>query len=315
MDAIVDTDEEADPQLAYLTGLFHDVGEILLRQYFPEEFVRIGELSMATGRGHREVEALILGIPHHELVATMLSILKLPEAITGPIREFLQLDGRDTPVKLSRMARCLTLANQYAHGLQLASTPSATVAPVTKVDCRRALGNADVAPLDNVRTRCDVLSTTFLLARMTPSEEASLSRPWFPQRQTQIWYARHSALAEFDPLCAALDLLGHVTVHDHPPRDAEEFGDKDCVVMAVPRIGLDPFSLIRVEAFLRSVGRARPPILCHVQRDVDRTKQDGSMMKIVSGGMPLHELAGFVTAAFLEGAPDRAPAACASGET
>jgi HD-like signal output (HDOD) protein len=234
--------------VAHLVGLCHDLGEIVLRQYFAAEHQAATAAAQSTGKPLRQVLAKMLGMAHHDFVGVVLARLGLPEPIVKPIREFFR-DGDVPNPNLSPLARALKLADNYAHGAMLAGSPDALVAPVTKAEVA-ALGGATPAPegLDVVQLRGEVLLTTGLLSRLSSADESRLHRPIVEPTGLRIWYARHRAFAGFDPLAAALSLLGEAEIHDALPERADELAGFHVLVAAVPRPGAAPFGLAELEA-------------------------------------------------------------------
>jgi CheY-like chemotaxis protein/HD-like signal output (HDOD) protein len=127
---------------AYLVGLCHDLGEIVLRQCLSAEYASAVELAGTTGRPLQQTLSAIFGVPCRQLTELVLSRLGLPPAICGPILEHAEAssgggrrDARSTPA-----AQALRLADHYAHGLLLASSPQAVVGPATQGELRAGLG-------------------------------------------------------------------------------------------------------------------------------------------------------------------------------
>ncbi len=67
---------------AFVTGLIHDVGKILMDAVFHEEFVRILELAAAEGIPMYEAETRILGVDHARIGAWLAEVWNLPEHIS-----------------------------------------------------------------------------------------------------------------------------------------------------------------------------------------------------------------------------------------
>src|SRR5205807_9476842 len=105
---------------AHLTGLCHELGEIVLRQHFTDEQTAVADLVARTGNPLWQAQAAVFGMPYHELVIVLLSKLGLPPAITVPVEEFFARAVRkDAGGAGNPVARALRIANVYAHGLML----------------------------------------------------------------------------------------------------------------------------------------------------------------------------------------------------
>jgi hypothetical protein len=245
--------------VAHLVGLCHDLGEIVLRQYFPQERNAAVADAASTDQPLRQTLAKLLGMSHHDFVGVVLARLGLPEPIVKPIREF-HRDAEVSAPNLSPLARALKLADNYAHGAMLAASGDALVSPVTKAEVATHGGSAPVPDgLDVQLLRGEVLLTASLLSRLSAADERQLRAPVVEPTGLRIWYARHRSLAGFDPLAAALSLLGEAEIHDRLPETADEAAGFQLLVAAVPRTGAAPFGPDQ----LRAAGNlAKLPVVC-----------------------------------------------------
>jgi hypothetical protein len=86
-----------------------------------------------------------------------------------------------------------------------------------------------------------------------------LHKPLVDSAGLRIWYARHRSFAGFDPLAAALSLMGETEIHESLPERADEVVGFQLLVAAAPRPGVSPFG----EAELEAAGRLGSlPVLC-----------------------------------------------------
>ncbi|MBU1701852.1 MAG: HDOD domain-containing protein [Candidatus Eisenbacteria bacterium] len=76
---------EADPETAFLTGLMHDLGCIVLDQYFPEEFGAVLDLLDEKEISLIEAECQIVGIDHAEIGRLICRKWNFPEAMADAI--------------------------------------------------------------------------------------------------------------------------------------------------------------------------------------------------------------------------------------
>jgi HD-like signal output (HDOD) protein len=245
--------------IAHLVGLCHDLGEIVLRQYFPQERNAAVAEAASADRPLRQTLAKLLGMSHHDFVGVVLARLGLPDPIVKPIREF-HRDADASAPNLSPLARALKLADNYAHGAMLAASADAMLSPVSKADLA-AHGGSDPVPegLDVLQLRGEVLLTASLLSRLSAADEKQLRAPVVEPTGLRIWYARHRSLAGFDPLAAALSLLGETEVHDGLPERADQTADFQLLVAAAPRPGAPPFGLDQLKA---AGSLAKLPVVC-----------------------------------------------------
>jgi len=115
---IAQISERVPPQEAYLAGLLHDLGTILIDQYLHKPFCRILD-RLDPETPICQVEQEVMGFDHAELGQFVALKWHLPEHLTTSIRyhhEPLQYDGphRD-------MVHMVALANFFCHAKELTS--------------------------------------------------------------------------------------------------------------------------------------------------------------------------------------------------
>jgi HD-like signal output (HDOD) protein/FixJ family two-component response regulator len=215
------------PNVAYLVGLCHDLGEIVFRTTFAAEYQQILDYQNKSGRDRESVERDVLGIAHYELVNVILSKIGLPDSIRGPI------DAMRSPIQKENnpVAKLLSLANLYANGLMLCDSSLCEVGPVTKIDCQAATRQDDPAGPDSAVFRNEIKALTAVLGRLSPSQERDLTSPLVPSSKTRVWLMRDRAFSGFDPVAALLSTLARVTISDKFPQ-ASEAADIDRVIIS-----------------------------------------------------------------------------------
>lgn len=72
---------------AFVTGLLHDVGELLIAINCPKEHEDILALGAVTGQSQIECERRVLGLDHAELSAMAIERWKLPESVQEAVRK------------------------------------------------------------------------------------------------------------------------------------------------------------------------------------------------------------------------------------
>jgi HD-like signal output (HDOD) protein len=117
------------PEGAFVAGLLHDAGRLLIALALPQEYERIiemftSEMSTAGGRSMPECEMEILGFTHAELSAEALKYWKLPEEIQIAVR-----DHHSSPAESNGgipLSHVVDAADQYADatGLSILVNPS-----------------------------------------------------------------------------------------------------------------------------------------------------------------------------------------------
>jgi len=249
MDSLVpDSGAGGGAGIAHLVGLCHDLGEIVLRQYFTQEYRAAAAEAELEKRSLHQSLTKVLGMPHHDFIGVVLAQMGLPDPIVKPIREFFRDADVPNP-NLSPLARALKLAENYAHGAMLAGTVDALVGPVTKAEVAAQRGFAPAPDgLDVIQLRGEVLLTTGLLSRLSTEDEKQLHKPIVDSTGLRIWYARHRSFAGFDPLAAALSLMGETEIHENLPERSDEIAGFQVLVAAAPRPGVAPFGVAELEA-------------------------------------------------------------------
>ncbi|MGH9374040.1 MAG: HDOD domain-containing protein, partial [Vicinamibacterales bacterium] len=288
--------ESFEPGVPYLVGLCHDLGEVVLRQCLAEEYDQLAQAGVdGAGLATHQVESAAFGVPYPELIDRIFTKLALPAAIAVPVKEHTEHGrggGKGRPSSL--LTKALLVADQYAHGLQLASSPRAAVAPVTIAEYRAAVPGARLPNLDGQGLRCEVLCSTAMMARLSPAQEKELARMIVPPATgTRVWYARHASLSPFDPLEAALRMLAaEVTLHDRLPT-AGEASAYDALVIAAPKPGQSPFGLAEADR-LTSAAPGKPLLYLSA---MTTTQSTGSALRVGVYPIPLSDLGAFLASA------------------
>jgi putative nucleotidyltransferase with HDIG domain len=74
------------PEEAYLAGLLHDVGKLILDQYFENEYQQILAYETEHGCARAEAEMAVLGTDHGYVGAELLELWGLPPNVSEPVR-------------------------------------------------------------------------------------------------------------------------------------------------------------------------------------------------------------------------------------
>lgn len=217
--------------VAYLVGLCHDLGDILIHTHFGEELRYIYDVQKQTGRIREEIEREVLGTTQGELIQNVLQEIGLPSAIRVPIGLFHGV-GSTGADRNNPLSRTLRLADYYANGILLASSVAAPLMSFMKAECLAATGQENPAPPNNGEMRSQIFCLTGLLARLTADDEANLMKPLYERRNVQIWVARDPALSGFDPVATALEFLAAPTLHDRLPEPGVLNGCQALIVNA-----------------------------------------------------------------------------------
>lgn len=105
------------PEGAFVAGLLHDIGKLVVAISFPAEFMAVQALRLETGRTELECETETMGMTHSEISGLVLANWKLPEPIERAARHHHTPDEADHgQMHLSHIVRVADeVANQLGH--------------------------------------------------------------------------------------------------------------------------------------------------------------------------------------------------------
>lgn len=110
------------PEGAFVAGLLHDSGRLLIALALPQEYGRILDRYTSGGLTMLEAEYEVLGFTHAELSAEALAFWKLPEEIQTAVR-----DHHSSPAQSSNgmipLSHVIDAANQYTNSTGLSILP------------------------------------------------------------------------------------------------------------------------------------------------------------------------------------------------
>jgi len=104
------------PEGAFVAGLLHDIGRLLIAMGLPREYAEIATLHQQSSKSWFECEQEVLGFHHAGLSADAMHEWKLPD----PIRDAIQWHHEPPAMvkgKLASLARVLHAADVYVDGL------------------------------------------------------------------------------------------------------------------------------------------------------------------------------------------------------
>ena len=117
---------------AFLAGILHDFGILLLDEFFPTIFSKVLEETANNSRQFIISEKALLGVTHNEIIAELFAKWKLPESVTDGIIHQYQFheykDNLDTPSK--KISLCVGLADILAKTVSLGRECDQYVVPV-----------------------------------------------------------------------------------------------------------------------------------------------------------------------------------------
>lgn len=250
----------ADPSvrsIAYLVGLCHDLGELVLQQCFAEE---LAQLMAASAEPASQIERQVLGLSRAELAKAVLEKLGLPMEIAAPIQAFW---SAGTPAHGAALLQALRIANTYAHGLGLTSDAEALLAPVTKAELKNATGTPQSPSVAPQLLRNEVVLTTHLLARPSARQAEAIQKPVLPELPHCLYYVRHPVFSEFDPVLAGLGwLVRQVDGYDELPSRPEQMQGYDALVVVTPKPTLPPVAIDQIRGVQRLLAAQPLSVVC-----------------------------------------------------
>lgn len=114
----------------FLTGLLHDVGQLVIYNQLPKEASRILAQTDAQERKLCDVEREVLGFDHTEVGAELLKLWELPRSLWEPVRHHHMPSGSET---YPRQSALLHIANAIANTVEpilKSSTAPASTPPL-----------------------------------------------------------------------------------------------------------------------------------------------------------------------------------------
>jgi HD-like signal output (HDOD) protein/DNA-binding response OmpR family regulator len=239
--------------VAYLIGLCHDLGEIMFRTQFEQEYKSVLEEQQRTGSSLEDVELRLLGMTRMDILKVILKCMGLPETIRHPI-DRLQKSGA---IKISAadplVLRALAMAENYANGLLLVSSASSEVSPITVQDWNTFSGQTPLPVPDGEEVRSTVYCLTAILSRMSSAAQASLQQSPFKKSPARILLVRDPVFSAADPFALVLGGLAEVVeVRNELPRAQELAGFSSLAIES--RRGTQPgWSKQEINALRQSV--------------------------------------------------------------
>lgn len=105
------------PSEAYLDGLLHDVGKLLLSQFLPADYARVRMHLDVHGGLDAVAERLLLGMDHGEIGARLLEVWGLDEDIVATVRFHHRVE--ECEEESAHRAALIEFADRVCHAYQL----------------------------------------------------------------------------------------------------------------------------------------------------------------------------------------------------
>jgi len=123
-----------NPETAFIAGLLHDLGILVLATRFPAEYADVASWRAAHDSGTVEAERAVCGHDHAMIGSALCAYWKFPDNIQRAVADHHQGDAL-APLSLPLTVH---LANTLAHALDLAEQPDDQVPPLSQHAWRAA---------------------------------------------------------------------------------------------------------------------------------------------------------------------------------
>ncbi len=113
---LADTFETVDKESAYVCGLLHDIGKLVLHARAPHLFNKIAEQVATTGREFCQIEADLLDFDHSDIASLMLASWNIPSQLVKAVH-FHHRFTTPNPSPANRLAYAVSLSNDISKRL------------------------------------------------------------------------------------------------------------------------------------------------------------------------------------------------------
>lgn len=119
------------PDEAFLLGLMHDLGILLLDEYFNSIFLLILKVSTDEGLKFVHRERQITSITHNDLVIQLFKKWNFPEALISSIKDFNNIDTLSAEdLKTKPLSSIVKIAEIITHSLKIGGEADACISPI-----------------------------------------------------------------------------------------------------------------------------------------------------------------------------------------
>ena len=119
---------------AFLAGLLHDFGVILLDEFYPEIFLELLDRTTDAGSLFIEASRHHLGIHHNDLVAELFKKWKMPEQVTAGVLGQYEVNSYDKILDTTdkRLALCVALGNLVSKTVSIGNECDQFIQPLDR---------------------------------------------------------------------------------------------------------------------------------------------------------------------------------------
>ena len=247
---------------AFLCGLLHDFGLIILDEFAPTIFSRLVTLTTDSGAHFIDKELEIIGITHQDFVRTLFEKWNIPSHITAAVTEYARVEkmpacpaGNDW-----RLPVCVAHANQFSKALMLGAGCDQFVVPLPawsweRIGCKQGLDLPDQTAIrEKLKLYLELMGISFKVGNGVEAAPVSHDK-------ITIAFLRFET-DFYGPSIEYLRSMGMTVENVIWEEDREKFDNKYDLMLVEwgggPR-AVDVESLSRVYARDRSGGRTSPP--------------------------------------------------------
>ena len=222
------------PDEAFLAGIMHDFGIILLDEFYPRIFGRILQISTDFGKRFYEAEEEILSITHNDVVGHLFNQWKIPECIAYAVVHHYTImqSAEESPSDNEMMAVIVCMANILAKTFRLGTSCDQFVVPIDNryFSILHATLGLSENLFQQIVNQLDAYNELFKI------EEETIEKRHQPQMTAMegftIGIADFSA-AVFNPIEQYLKLCGHTIVSIVVPADSYNAYQCRCDIVLV----------------------------------------------------------------------------------
>ncbi|HEX2958739.1 MAG TPA: HDOD domain-containing protein [Chitinispirillaceae bacterium] len=124
---------DVNVETAFLAGLLHDLGIILLDEYLSPVFERALEMTASAGGHFIDVQTELFNVNHNDLIASLFPLWKLPADITDAITLQFKLEtiGATIDTQGKKLAVCVAIGNLIAKSVHIGRECDEYVYPIS----------------------------------------------------------------------------------------------------------------------------------------------------------------------------------------
>lgn len=145
------------PDEAYTAGLLHDIGKLMLDQFFPEEYEKVRVYNDLISSTDAEAEKFVLGIDHGQVGAGLMDFWSLEENIIESVRWHHTPDSADAGQQID--AELLRFSDAIWHYRNQDELPDAAfdhpIFPMTRDDMEILMAKLDEVEINSLLANPD----------------------------------------------------------------------------------------------------------------------------------------------------------------